>query len=690
MLASVGLWADTEYKLINYSLETPALTGDIINTTSISAFGSGKEITFTEADESTTTLSHYVAATNKTVSGQTANDGHFVYDLKTTSADIKIYAYNKNSSKKAIYVSLLSECEQKNETIDANSKVAQIISKSVTCTDGGTRVVISGNSGDVQFAQIIITEKGSALKSFGEAGYTLTGKRVAVKDKSNGVYGELQIVSSSDVKYMNEDICKPTVSSNAPSGYIKFTTPDNGEKVVLKVTHSSSKAVVVDAISSLPANVSGYTQLTTAVTETTKVLNPNTTYMIFSINSTPSINKIEFEEYVESTDATLSEITVAGNALDMSKFAEKDGALQYDYELPMNTTEVPAVTYTLNDETASAVKTDAADVNGTTTIVVTAEDGITTKTYKINFSVKSALGTDATLSSIKLDGVEIDGFDAATIEYNVEIGVYATLPTITYTLNDLNATAEFTAATAVPGSATIVVTAEDGTTENTYTINFTRATATALASINDNTTWDFTKTGSTEVKFTASTNPQKDVEFNFADVLNNPDASFNASALIGAGEFAVRGGDYFQGNYVKFNTTVAGTMTVVYSNTSDRSKGDGETEGQESQRRFLTVNDALVSGDAGTMKQAKANATTVSNIPVAAGNVKIGAVRPYYTDHTTDAQYLRIYSIVFTKSPATALDNAADEVKAVKRIENGQLFIEKNGVIYNAQGAVVR
>lgn len=35
----------------------------------------------------------------------------------------------------------------------------------------------------------------------------------------------------------------------------------------------------------------------------------------------------------------------------------------------------------------------------------------------------------------------------------------------------------------------------------------------------------------------------------------------------------------------------------------------------------------------------------------------------------------------------TGLDNAADEVKAVKRIENGQLFIEKNGVIYNAQGA---
>ena len=39
---------------------------------------------------------------------------------------------------------------------------------------------------------------------------------------------------------------------------------------------------------------------------------------------------------------------------------------------------------------------------------------------------------------------------------------------------------------------------------------------------------------------------------------------------------------------------------------------------------------------------------------------------------------------------ATAIDNAEEEVKAVKVIRDGQLFIEKNGVLYNAQGAVVK
>ena len=39
---------------------------------------------------------------------------------------------------------------------------------------------------------------------------------------------------------------------------------------------------------------------------------------------------------------------------------------------------------------------------------------------------------------------------------------------------------------------------------------------------------------------------------------------------------------------------------------------------------------------------------------------------------------------------ATAIENTAAETKVVKRVVNGQLFIEKAGVLYNAQGAVVK
>lgn len=39
---------------------------------------------------------------------------------------------------------------------------------------------------------------------------------------------------------------------------------------------------------------------------------------------------------------------------------------------------------------------------------------------------------------------------------------------------------------------------------------------------------------------------------------------------------------------------------------------------------------------------------------------------------------------------ATGMDNTEATVKAVKVVRNGQLFIEKNGVLYNAQGSVVK
>lgn len=49
-----------------------------------------------------------------------------------------------------------------------------------------------------------------------------------------------------------------------------------------------------------------------------------------------------------------------------------------------------------------------------------------------------------------------------------------------------------------------------------------------------------------------------------------------------------------------------------------------------------------------------------------------------------------LYAIWEVEGPATALENIAVEGKAVKAIVNGQLIIIKNGVQYNAQGAVVK
>ncbi len=209
-------------------------------------------------------------------------------------------------------------------------------------------------------------------------------------------------------------------------------------------------------------------------------------------------------------------------------------------------------------------------------------------------------------------------------------------------------------------------------------------------SISENTTWDWNYAASVnEIKLTDATSPAKNERCLLAnlDGMNN-DANFNSQALLFEGEYAMRiqsNMKLAQGQFMGFNTTVAGYLTVEYSNTGSRTAGEGETEGQESERRFITVNGNLVEGDAGSMKS---NETVlVENIPVEAGDVAISALRPY-SDNPEVIQYVRFYKIQFSTEPiATGINNAEEAVKTVKVIRNGQLFIEKNGVLYNAQGA---
>jgi len=83
-------------------------------------------------------------------------------------------------------------------------------------------------------------------------------------------------------------------------------------------------------------------------------------------------------------------------------------------------------------------------------------------------------GTDASLSSIQIDGSALSGFSSATTtyDYNSAYGT-TTVPTISgATTTDAAASFVITQATSIPGSGTILVTAADGTTTSTYTVNF--------------------------------------------------------------------------------------------------------------------------------------------------------------------------------------------------------------------------
>ncbi|MFP5111400.1 family 20 glycosylhydrolase [Bacillaceae bacterium C204] len=85
----------------------------------------------------------------------------------------------------------------------------------------------------------------------------------------------------------------------------------------------------------------------------------------------------------KSPIATLSSINLNGTPL--NEFAAE--TTDYNVMLPAGTTEVPTVATTTSDSNASAVVTAATKLPGKTNIKVTAEDGTTTKTYNVNFTV---------------------------------------------------------------------------------------------------------------------------------------------------------------------------------------------------------------------------------------------------------------------------------------------------------------
>ncbi|MBN2697969.1 MAG: T9SS type A sorting domain-containing protein, partial [Bacteroidales bacterium] len=165
---------------------------------------------------------------------------------------------------------------------------------------------------------------------------------------------------------------------------------------------------------------------------------------------------------------TLSALKVDGDTID--NFAPY--RLEYEVILATGTTDVPTVEAITTKPSATAVVTDATEIPGTTTVLVTAADGVTTNTYSIGFRTEAS--DIANLSDLQVDGETIDGFDPDIYEYNVVLPHGTTVvPTVTATATDMNAMVEITPAPTLPGTTEVLVIAENEITTRTYEVNFT-------------------------------------------------------------------------------------------------------------------------------------------------------------------------------------------------------------------------
>ena len=91
-----------------------------------------------------------------------------------------------------------------------------------------------------------------------------------------------------------------------------------------------------------------------------------------------------------SNDASLIDLSVDGTTIE----GFHPDTLDYIYTVPAGTTTVPVTTASPNNPGATADITPAGSLPGTTTVLVTAEDGVTTRTYTVEFIYNSVYFTE--------------------------------------------------------------------------------------------------------------------------------------------------------------------------------------------------------------------------------------------------------------------------------------------------------
>jgi hypothetical protein len=203
----------------------------------------------------------------------------------------------------------------------------------------------------------------------------------------------------------------------------------------------------------------------------------------------------DFGIFIESRNARLSNLTI------------NEGALEQGFN-PLKTTYTSTVGYgvktinvtpTVTDANATVTVNGTALANGspaavplnrgsnTITVMVTAEDGTTVKAYTLTVT-REAPSTNASLSDLIVSTGSLDqSFDPAITQYKVIVANGTDTIGLTPTLADEKATVtvngtsvpsgqELTSISLEPGnnSIPIVVTAEDGTTIKTYTVDVQR------------------------------------------------------------------------------------------------------------------------------------------------------------------------------------------------------------------------
>ena len=200
------------------------------------------------------------------------------------------------------------------------------------------------------------------------------------------------------------------------------------------------------------------------------------TFVVTAQNGTTQTYIVKFNP-LNSNYALLSDIMFYNADADeyVSFPAFEANKFEYNISLPWRTTELNAV-QPVPGSKGQRITIKEGSVNGTTIIEVLAQDGETTAEYKLNFSVEKS--SESSLSTILVDGKELQGFDPAVFNYEVSLP-YGTknAPKLDFE-KAYNADGEEIVEQNIIvtdrglNGTTVMVVAEDGENSSTYTIAY--------------------------------------------------------------------------------------------------------------------------------------------------------------------------------------------------------------------------
>lgn len=233
-------------------------------------------------------------------------------------------------------------------------------------------------------------------------------------------------------------------------------------------------------------------------------------------------------------------------------------------------------------------------------------------------------GQNLTDGSYNLAVSAIDGMTVSPASFTVAGGKVDQEFTVTYSPS---ADAE---------EATTTISAVVGDLSDNIEITYSaKVTAYEKLSVSEATTWDFSKTGLTEI---ATADEQLNTEQLYADLGVSSSANFAAQALTFKGRYPVRNNSMAQDGVLKFTTTVPGVITVKFSDT-------GSAASETAAERYLRVNGV------NTQYYTKRNGTndqkTTGEIFVPAGDVTIEAA---LADGSHSS--ICVYNLTFTPKAA--------------------------------------